>query len=293
MAESPLVVGVDGSEFSLRATDWAADEAARLGLPLRFVYASRWERYEGAALSVSPGRSDTQVLGRNIVGTAEHRVHVRAPDVKVTTEVLPHDTVQALLEESRHATALVTGSRGRGEIVGLLVGSVSLALAARAHCPVIVVRGDMEDGLGRTHRRVLLGVGRQDVNSAAVRFAFREAATRGAVLDAVRAWRQPMHESRDLPLAAGDSARFHEYRAATLLDEALAAGARAHPDVDVRHTTVEGPAAKILTDRSAAADLLIVGARRRTGLIGMQLGRVGHAVLHHATCPVAVVPQDT
>ncbi|MEU9383029.1 universal stress protein, partial [Streptomyces sp. NPDC048279] len=43
----PLVVGVDGSESSLRAVDWAADEAALRGAPLRLVYASLWERYEG------------------------------------------------------------------------------------------------------------------------------------------------------------------------------------------------------------------------------------------------------
>ena len=55
--------------------------------------------------------------------------------------------------------------------------------------------------------------------------------------------------------------------------------------------TPEGPAAKVLVDRSAAADLVIVGARRRTSAFGFQLGRVSHALLHHAQCPVAVVPQ--
>lgn len=48
--ELPLIVGVDGSDSSFLAIDWAVDEAARLGLPLRLVYASLWERYEGAAL---------------------------------------------------------------------------------------------------------------------------------------------------------------------------------------------------------------------------------------------------
>ncbi|MFF8843363.1 universal stress protein [Streptomyces sp. NPDC015127] len=288
MTESPLVVGVDGSDSSLRAIDWAADEAARLGLPLRLVHATMWERYEGAALAANLGRSDTRVLGQNIAGTAEHRAQLRAPDVKVTTEVLSEDTVQALLEESRHATALITGSRGRGGFAGLLLGSVSLALAARAQCPVIVVRGD-EFTLAGQHRRVLLGVGPMDAASTAMRFAFDEAAVRGAVLDAVCAWRCPAHESADL---LDDPARRYRDRAETLLDEALAAGARAHPQVLIRRSAIEGPAGKILANRSAAADLLVVGARRRKGRVGMQLGRVGHAVLHHAACPVAVVPQD-
>ncbi|MEU1891220.1 universal stress protein [Streptomyces pristinaespiralis] len=287
--ESPLVVGVDGSESSFVATDWAADEALRHGLPLRLVYASLWQRYEGASLATGLDRPDGQVFADNIVGTAAERVRRRTPDVKVVTDVLPEDTVAALLREGRHAFALVTGSRGRGDIAGLLLGSVSLAVAAGASCPVVVVRGD-KAGLAGTHDRITLGVGDADVDSAAVRFAFREAELRGCTLDVVRAWRCPAHESTDHPLVAGDPARYHEDRASAVLDAALEAAVRNHPDVRVKRATVEGPARKVLLARSAAADLLVVGARRRHSQFGMQLGRVGHTVLHHASCPVAVVP---
>ncbi|WP_443073261.1 universal stress protein [Streptomyces sp. S465] len=49
------------------------------------------------------------------------------------------------------------------------------------------------------------------------------------------------------------------------------------------------------------ADLLVVGALRRRDHSalrrrdhsGLQLGRVGHAVLHHSACPVAIVPRQT
>ena len=287
--ESPLVVGVDGSESSFLATDWAADEALRHGLPLRLVYASLWQRYEGAALATGLGRPDGQVLAENVVGTAAERVRRRTPDVKVVTDVLPEDTVGALLREGRHAFALVTGSRGRGDIAGLLLGSVSLAVAAGAQCPVIVVRGD-KAGLAGTHHRMTLGVGDADVDSAVVRFAFREAELRGCTLDVVRAWRCPAHETTDHPLLAGDPARYHEDRASNLLDEALETAVRDHPHVRVKRATVEGPARKVLLARSAAADLLVVGARRRHSHFGMQLGRVGHTVLHHASCPVVIVP---
>ncbi|MET9013979.1 universal stress protein [Streptomyces olivaceoviridis] len=64
-----------------------------------------------------------------------------------------------------------------------------------------------------------------------------------------------------------------------------------HPHVRTRPATLEGPAGKILVDRSAAADLVIVGARRRTWNLGFQLGWVGHTLLRHAQCPVAVVPE--
>ncbi|MET9550346.1 universal stress protein [Streptomyces sp. NPDC006627] len=290
--ESPLVVGVDGSDPSFQAADWAADEALRHGLPLRLVYASLWQRYEGAALATGLGRPDGQVFAENIVGTAAERVMCRTPDLKVVTDVLPEDTVDALLRESRHAFALVTGSRGRGDIAGLLLGSVSLAVAARAHCPVIVVRGD-KAGLAGTHERITLGLGDADIDSAAVRFAFREAELRGCTLNVVRAWRLPAHATPEHPLLAGDPARYHEEQASARLDEALKAAVSDHPGVRVRRATVEGPARKVLLARSAAADLLVVGARRRHSQFGMQLGRVAHTVLHHASCPVAVVPQHS
>ncbi|MEU3920456.1 universal stress protein [Streptomyces sp. NPDC029004] len=288
--ELPLVVGVDGSESSLKAVDWAVAEATRHGLALRLVYASLWERYEGQTPVSSLDRPTDEVLADSIVATAAQRARRRDPDVKVTTAVLPEEAATALLTEGHNAFAVVTGSRGRGELAGLLLGSVSLAVAAGASCPVIVVRGDTA-ALSAGHGRILLGVAEAARGSSAVDFAFREAAARGCTLDAVRAWRCPAHETTDHALLIGDAAAYHEMRAATVVDEALGSAVDDHPDVLVRRTTLEGQARKVLLDRSAAADLLIVGARRRQGHFGLQLGRLAHAALHHAACPVAVVPQ--
>ncbi|NUS27867.1 MAG: universal stress protein [Streptomyces sp.] len=288
--ELPLVVGVDGSDSSLLAVDWAVDEAARHGLPLRIVHASLWERYEGVLPSTSPNRPSEQVMADNIVAGAAERAGRRHPEVKVVTDVLPEEPADALLREAEDATALVTGNRGRGELQGLLLGSVGLIVAARAHCPVIVVRGD-RPGREGTHERILLGAGEPATSAAAVRFAFREAEARRSTLDVVRAWRCPAHETADHPLLAGHEGHEHEDHASTLLDAVLHDAAADHPGVTVRRATVEGPARKVLLNRSAAADLVIIGARRRTGHFGLQLGRVGHTLLHHAQCPVAIVPQ--
>ncbi|GGU95436.1 universal stress protein [Streptomyces litmocidini] len=288
--ESPLVTGVDGSDASLTALDWAVDEAVRHGLPLRIVHASLWERYEGVVPAESTDRPSAQVLAEDIVGTAAERVRRRAPDLPLTTEVLAEDAATALLREGQEGALLVVGSRGRGEFADLLLGSVGLVVAARAHCPVVVVRGDRH-ALEARHGRVLLGVGEHDVDSPAVRFAFREAAARDAELDVVHTWRRPAHEPVDHPLLSGDGGIRLAERSSGLLDKALEAAASGHPRVRLRRTTIEGPAHRVLTERSAAADLLVVGARRRDGLVGLELGRVAHRVLHHATCPVAVVPQ--
>ncbi|CAL9661461.1 Universal stress protein [Streptomyces sp. enrichment culture] len=287
--EHPLVVGVDGSEGSDVAVDWAVDEAARHGLALRLVHASLWERYEHLTPSGSLERPAEQVLAEHIVASAAERARRRDPDVKVLTDIVAADATDALLSEGERATALVTGCRGRGGLKGLLLGSVSLAVAARATCPVIVVRGD-KAGLAGTHGRILLGAGDAPESGDAAEFAFREAECRRSILDAVRAWRCPAHEPAGS--ATGEEpARHHERQARTGLDDVLRAAVAAHPGVRVRPATVEGPAHKVLVLRSAAADLVVVGARRTQGRFGLQLGRVAHTLLHHSYSPVAVVPQ--
>ncbi|WP_274911947.1 universal stress protein [Streptomyces sp. WZ-12] len=286
--ELPLVVGVDGSDAGLRALDWAVDEAARHGLPLRLVHASQWERYEGVA---PPEHAPAeQAIADRVIGTAAERAARRNPEVEISVQVLADDPVTVLLREAPYATAVVLGSKGRGEFADLLLGSVSLSVAARAAHPVVVVRGD-KAGLESGHDRVLLGVGDTAPGSPAVRFAFREAEARGCVLDAVRAWRCPAYETADRAERAAGPEHHYEQRASALVDAAVAAEAEEHPAVRVRRTTVEGPAHKVLIRRSAAADLLVLGARHRHGHFGLQLGRVGHAALHHAACPVVVVPR--
>ncbi|MFH9861304.1 universal stress protein [Streptomyces sp. NPDC017202] len=289
----PLVVGVDGSEPSLRAVDWAADEAALRGVPLRVVYASLWERYEGDSLAEDltddlEGAAE-QVTAEAIVRVAANRAALRRPDVKVSTDVLPEEPESALVREGRNACALVLGHRGRSGLVEVLLGSVGLSVAAHADCPVIVLRGSHDNQVraGR-HGRVVVGVGDKGTDSAALRFAVQEARLRDATLEAVRAWRCPAHETTDHPLLGGEPARLHELRAAEILEQALE---DLPADVELRRRTVEGPARRVLLAASHEADLLVVGARRNPGHLGLQLGRVAHSVLHHAACAVAVVPE--
>ncbi|MFJ3235286.1 universal stress protein [Streptomyces sp. NPDC086787] len=285
----PLVVGVDGSDSCLPAVDWAVDEAARHGVPLRLLYASLWERYEAGLPVVGCERPAGQVLAQHIVASAADRAERRNPDVRVTTDIVREDAVEALVRAGDEAFALVTGSRGRGALKGLLLGSVGLGMSARARCPSVVVGGDRV-GLEGVHERILLGLGETDTSAEAVRFAFREAEVRGCVLDVVRAWRRPAFDRSGDRLEPGGPADTYEERASAVMDALLGAASAEHPHVRTRPAALEGPAGKILVDRSAAADLVIVGARRRTGPFGFQLGCVSHTLLHHAKCPVAVVP---
>ncbi|MDH6522184.1 universal stress protein [Streptomyces sp. SAI-090] len=284
----PVVVGVDGSEPSLRAVDWAGDEAVLRGVPLKVVYACLWERYEGAALARDIGKPSALPLAQDVAGAAAQRASARHPGLQVSADVVFEEPEYALVREARNACALVVGTRGRSGIAEMLLGSVSLAVAAQADCPVIVLRGTHDNqSTPPVHGRIVVGVGKDVKESAAVRFAAEEARRRGVPLEAIRAWRCPAHESTDHPLLASEPARLHEERAAEELEAALQ---DLPPDADVHRRTVEGHARRVLADASHSADLLVVGANRRDGHVGLQLGRVSHAVLHHSACPVAIVP---
>ncbi|MEV7154757.1 universal stress protein [Streptomyces misionensis] len=281
----PVVAGVDGSEESLRAVDRAADEAALRGAPLRLVYASLWERYEGSLIAQEVGRPVEEVIARDVMGAAERRAHQRRPGLVVTAAVLAEEPEVALVNESSLARLVVLGCRGRGGVAELLLGSVSLSVAAHAHCPVIVLRGRPEEPAAPG--RVVLGVTEKGACPAAVRFAAEEAALRGVPLEAVRAWRRPAHTTAGHPPLSGAPVPAQE-EAAEALEEAL----RDLPDgLRAQRRTAEGPARDVLVDASRDAGLLVVGVRRRSGRFGPRLGRVAHGVLHHARCPVAVVPE--
>lgn len=108
----------------------------------------------------------------------------------MVTTVQPEDPVAALVRESHEAALVVLGSRGRGRIAGMLLGSVSLALANRSHCPVVVVPTTAPSTPPKSGR-VVVGIGDAAGPSAAAAFALDQAASRHGELIAVRAWRSP------------------------------------------------------------------------------------------------------
>ncbi|MFC8917711.1 universal stress protein [Streptomyces sp. NPDC057116] len=289
----PLVVGVDGSASSLRALDWAVHEAARLALPLKIVHATMededdWEPVCGP--ENGGGKPCGQDVRQYVIEAAQERARRYDPDLRVNAGLVCGDAVTALLNAGRNAFALVLGARGRGELKDLLLGSVSLIVAARAQCPVIVVRNADLPSVDR-YEQVLLGVADAENNSAAVRFAFEVAAARGCALDAVMAWHRPPRTSISKLLDLPRHEDRHGQRTRALLDEALQRSVSAFPSVDVHRTVEEGPARDVLLKHSETTDLLVVGARRGLSRGGLDLGRVNHALLHYSACPVALVPQ--
>ncbi|MFJ2648069.1 universal stress protein [Streptomyces sp. NPDC087420] len=294
---SPLMVAVDGSPSSLEAVDWAADEAARQDVPLRIVHgvvqANRPEPQEDEALPFAPPQTREQAVeeGDEVVAAAAERVRRRAPGVKVTAEVLPGEAVNALLGESAGALALVLGHRGRGALTGLLLGSVGLEVAGRAECPVVIIRGEKSNIAGE-FGRVVLGVRETDDAPAAAEFAFREAEARNCELHAVHAWH--LQSGQDEAMKDGIPCGPMMFAAKEHLEETLKGPAARHPGVKViSQEAYCGSARDGLLRAAASADLLVVGSRRLQRAFGLQLGPVSHGALHHAPCPVAIIPQPS
>lgn len=136
-----VVVGVDGSDSSRRALEWAAEYARQMGHPLVAIYAWEWPRRFGV-LAPLPSVTDFEDDGRQILVESIEKAlgPDRAP--QVARKVLRGYAALVLVEASRTASLVVVGSRGHGEFAGMLLGSVSEFLSTHAHSPVVIVRGD-------------------------------------------------------------------------------------------------------------------------------------------------------
>ena len=136
MTEPPvIVVGVDGSPSSLRAVQWAAQQAKLTGATLRAVSSWRWPNYitrlpPGVDLPKDTGITLDEVLDQALVGSE---------DVIVTRHVIEGPPGPALLSQAEEATLLVVGAKGRAAFPGMLLGSVAEHCVRHGSCPVVVV----------------------------------------------------------------------------------------------------------------------------------------------------------
>ncbi|MDZ5443734.1 universal stress protein [Micromonospora sp. 4G57] len=280
-----VVVGVDGSEPALRAVRLAAAEAARRHRPLRVVHGFIWPLLHAAMNPVAEGPGGgLRRQAQELVATAVAEAEATAPAVRVSGEIIDGEASAVLVGESPTAAMIMLGDRGLGGFASLVVGSVAIQVASYADCPVLVVRGE-EHAAGP----VVVGVDGSALSRAAVEFAVEEAALRGAGLHAVHAYPHPVSSGPgDMqPLVYEENQlRGEETR---ILAESLAGLAERYPEVPVTRAVVHGRPVAALTEASRRAQLLVVGSQGRSELTGLLLGSVGHALLHHAACPVAVV----
>ncbi len=279
----PVTVGVDGSEGSAAAVDWAADQAALRGTELQLVYATRWAQHQLGAVKVS--HADRAGQAESVLGATEQRIRAQRPDLAMTAKEIEDAPVNVLLAAASEAELLVVGSHGLGSVRGFIVGSVGQEVIADAKRPVVLVRpgyGEERSGAsgGSGHQKVVLGLDVSEVNSELLEFAFDFAGRQGVPLQIVHTWHQfPQHRK-----AAADADM------ASALAGAVRPFRDKFPAVEVSETSAPGRAAEHLVEAASDARLVVVGRRRAAK--GSHIGSVTHAVIHHASCPVAVVPHS-
>ncbi len=136
-----IVVGVDDSRGARAALDWALDEARHQGARVEVLHAFEVEvawidGTEFARWSQLQRQAAEAALSKVVEDAAS------PASVEVDARVVEGNPVTVLVDASEHADLLVVGSRGRGGLRGLLLGSVSQRCVERAHCPVVVVPED-------------------------------------------------------------------------------------------------------------------------------------------------------
>ncbi|MEU3748353.1 MULTISPECIES: universal stress protein [Streptomyces] len=301
-SEPPVVVGVDGSDHSLRALEWALSAGELLGAPVVVAHVRSDALQLGAARIASLGKEPE--LPDTVLRAVRTVVEKRGHTVPVRYASLDGAVTDALPAAARGGRLLVTGSRGHGGFVSLLVGSTSRTLAMTAPCPLVVVPHEartVEPAGAPDKGRVLLGLHPEETPDEVLDFAFETALLRGVPLEVVTAFRIPPQPGALLaapspalqvppPLPEADDSAELLREAEREQEERLRPFAERWPAVELAPSVVPGDAAGRLVEGSRDAGLVVVGRHHRHRIGSLLIGSVAHAVLHHAHCPVAVVP---
>jgi nucleotide-binding universal stress UspA family protein len=282
----PVIVGVDGSESGVRALDWAGQIAAARSWPLQLVHVV--EPYvPGLPLPSRFGISVPEGVSAEVLRDAHRHAKDAWPSLDVTEVSREGSPVRVLLDELTRGRMLVVGRRGIGRFAELMVGSVALASAARASGPVVVVP---PTGTWSANAPVVVGVDGSAYGEAAVELAFAEASARRARLEVVHAWDTPSPFSYDFAGYGGAAAWKIEHEVAVA--EVIAGWRERYSDVEVQTIIEEGHPVAALVQHGANASLVVVGGRGHGRVADAVMGSIARAVIHHATCPVAVAHQS-
>lgn len=143
-----IVVGIDGSEYSPAALQMAGRIASALNAPIDVITCLGWSDFYLPS-HLPPGNEEITVqleaIAKRLMEQAIERAYGQDRPQNLTTAVKVGSPAKVLVEESRDAQLLVVGRRGHGGLLGQIMGSVSAACTAHAHCPVLVVGHDSED----------------------------------------------------------------------------------------------------------------------------------------------------
>ena len=279
-----IIVGVDGSESSAAALRWAAQESRWRGEPLVAVLA--WgllDQHHAEPDAYFDPEYDEDDARRTL---ASYVVGALGEEAAVELRTICDLPGRGLVEVAAQASMLVVGARGLGGFKSLLLGSVSNHCLHHAPCPVAVVHTGATSHHREGRHRIVAGVDGSPACMHALHWAADEAKRRNVDLEVVHAWQLPFTGPYPVVAPVTDIARYEE-DAQRILDGAVDALSTSTPPAKLLHL---GSASSVLLEASGGADLIVVGTRGAGGMERFLLGSTSTQIVHHAACPVVVVP---
>ena len=284
--DKAILVGVDGSNASYKATWWAANYAKHAGLTLQIVCAYSLPSYAAVSFDATytamgddnAAHADAQEILSKAKAIADEQ------GVEAATLIVTGDPASVFVELSRNYNLIVIGNRGKGGLAERLLGTTSSSLPAYAYCPIVVVPYTDDDGnlmhLNNTITRVAVGSDESKWGLKALEIGADFADSWGAELDVISA----------APTVKGaDDGVYDSYQED--LDMRVRPLQESHPNLKITARVVPGPAVDALTKASKDHDVVVVGSRGRGGFTGLLLGSISQGLLQHAVGPVYVVPR--
>ncbi|MBE4720054.1 universal stress protein [Pseudarthrobacter sp. AB1] len=273
-----IVVGYDGSVESGQAVRWAARQAVLRSCGLHLVHCSLWPLLTHD-LGPVPGVADSGLERSGEIALDEGLALAKdeAPALDIKTSLLYGWAPEHLLKLSVGEVMLVVGSRGIGGFMGLLVGSVSLEMAATASCPVAVIRAG-----GHPEGPVVVAVDSSG-SPAALKDACALASLTGAKLTIVHV----QHAPAGFKLLR-DPAEDSHPSTQELLDSVLHSARETTPGISIEgQLLTDASVPRAILEAARGASITVVGTKGH-GLIRGTIGSTAHAVLHHAKGPVLI-----
>lgn len=286
-ANGSVVVGYDATEHSDIALHWAVSYATAHRRPLLIVHAAGVPTVYESFTGPTENRKELRIAGRRTTDRALSLTQRQAPDLEVRVHMALGTPKDVLLDSLEGAHLLVVGSRGRGTLASLVLGSVSVGVAEHSPCPVAVIRKQKpRKEHSPFYGHIVAGIDGSDVSIGALNMAFEIASADHKGLVVVHSWgaagvyRDMMSYQVRL-----ETAEEHELQVA----ESIAGYAEKYPDVSIVQYQAEEDPARTLVMASESADLVVVGSRGRRDAAAVLLGSVSRYVVEHAQCPVIVV----
>ncbi|TQK49972.1 nucleotide-binding universal stress UspA family protein [Streptomyces sp. SLBN-118] len=288
--EPVVTVGLDGTPESLAAARWAADEAERRKLTLRLLHA--WPLLVPEPTHV-PSEMDQNYWAKRIVHNARAELQTRHPGLSIVGNLVADDAQTALLQAASESEMIVLGSRGLEPVESYFLGDISMTVVARAERPVVLVRAETreEGSTPGTAGGVVVALKLHGPCDDLLEFSFATASARGMPLRVVHGQSVPLHAhlpwgmDHDVTEEMTQDAQKH-------LSQALRPWREKFPRVEVVDSIGLQSPAKVVVRAAKGAGLLVIGRRKHGPALAPRLGPVATAAIHHAGCPVAVVPHD-